>query len=205
MIIHICTMNNSVFISKELRLDGNNLCLNFVNTIYDRLALEVRDLIVDKEDWITWLRKTGLLEKNIVFSNDVGFDLEYVTDTRELFYRIFKSLSHNRTVLKKDLKHFEQLLLKARKATKLSIIDNVPKQELIIDDNNLSNYVLPIIKSAHDLFISDKIVRIKECNHCGWLYLDTSKNNSRKWCSMESCGSQVKAKRYYQNKKKLKT
>src|SRR5699024_10781925 len=58
-----------------------------------------------------------------------------------------------------------------------------------------------IIKSAYDLMTSDKLDRVKECGACGWLFLDESKNKRRKWCSMENCGSHVKAKRYYHKNK----
>jgi len=34
---------------------------------------------------------------------------------------------------------------------------------------------------------------------CGFLFLDTSKNHSRRWCSMEGCGNRAKARRHYQN------
>ncbi|MFD0480100.1 CGNR zinc finger domain-containing protein [Nonomuraea thailandensis] len=36
-----------------------------------------------------------------------------------------------------------------------------------------------------------------ECPSCGWLFLDTTRNGSRRWCSMAMCGSQVKSRRYY--------
>ncbi|PYP41914.1 MAG: hypothetical protein DMD43_04740 [Gemmatimonadetes bacterium] len=36
---------------------------------------------------------------------------------------------------------------------------------------------------------------------CGWLFLDTTKNRSRRWCSMAECGSRAKARRHYARKK----
>lgn len=41
--------------------------------------------------------------------------------------------------------------------------------------------------------------RIKECpgeGDCGWVFLDTSKNRSRTWCSMKTCGNHAKVKRF---------
>jgi predicted RNA-binding Zn ribbon-like protein len=52
--------------------------------------------------------------------------------------------------------------------------------------------------------LSDKLERVKECPNCGWLFLDTTKNGKRRWCSMEDCGSNVKALEYYYRKKKEK-
>ena len=39
--------------------------------------------------------------------------------------------------------------------------------------------------------------RVGECPSCGWLFLDTSRNGRRRWCSMATCGSRDKARRYY--------
>jgi len=41
--------------------------------------------------------------------------------------------------------------------------------------------------------------RLRQCGdfECGWLFLDTSKNRSRRWCSMKGCGNRNKARSYY--------
>jgi len=38
--------------------------------------------------------------------------------------------------------------------------------------------------------------RLKACDHCGWVFHDTSKNRSGRWCSMQACGGREKAKAY---------
>jgi predicted RNA-binding Zn ribbon-like protein len=38
--------------------------------------------------------------------------------------------------------------------------------------------------------------RLQRCDHCRWLYLDRSRNHSRRWCSMNSCGATMKMRRY---------
>lgn len=42
--------------------------------------------------------------------------------------------------------------------------------------------------------------RLKACGHCGWLFLDRSKNRSRFWCDMAVCGNRTKASRHYRRK-----
>ncbi|MCB9048086.1 MAG: CGNR zinc finger domain-containing protein [Lewinellaceae bacterium] len=46
--------------------------------------------------------------------------------------------------------------------------------------------------------------RIRSCPSCGWLFLDTSKGGRRRWCNMQVCGSQVKARRWYHRNKDKK-
>lgn len=40
--------------------------------------------------------------------------------------------------------------------------------------------------------------RMKICSHCGWLFLDRSRNRSRMWCDMAVCGNRIKARRFYE-------
>jgi predicted RNA-binding Zn ribbon-like protein len=44
-------------------------------------------------------------------------------------------------------------------------------------------------------------VRVCAAEDCGWLFLDTSKNHTRRWCSMKSCGNRAKARRHYNKEK----
>nr|WP_272885753.1 CGNR zinc finger domain-containing protein [Fictibacillus marinisediminis] len=35
---------------------------------------------------------------------------------------------------------------------------------------------------------------------CGWIFIDTTRNRSRRWCSMDDCGNPEKARRHYKRK-----
>jgi predicted RNA-binding Zn ribbon-like protein len=63
----------------------------------------------------------------------------------------------------------------------------------------------PVVRSAAELLTSDELTRVKECaddKGCGWLFLDKSRNRSRRWCDMKDCGNRAKAKRFYERKQK---
>jgi predicted RNA-binding Zn ribbon-like protein len=71
-------------------------------------------------------------------------------------------------------------------------------------DTDLATPLWPIVRSAADLLTSDvQRPLVRECgaDDCGWLFLDTSRNRSRQWCSMASCGNREKARRHYQRLK----
>src|ERR671930_579256 len=58
----------------------------------------------------------------------------------------------------------------------------------------------PVVWSAAELLTSGPLERVRECpgdDTCGWLFLDTSRNGSRRWCDMRTCGNRAKARRYY--------
>ena len=192
-------MRNVNFISTELRLDGNHICLDFINTIYDRRAKEVRDLILSQEDWVAWLKRVDFMVDE---KGQADFDLKKIVELREQLYKIFNALILKQEPSKRDMHKFEKWVLKLYGNIQFSFENGTIVEHIQISQSDLNSYLLPIVKAAKELMLSNKINRIKDCGHCGWLYLDTSKNNSRRWCSMNTCGSQIKAQRYYRNKKK---
>lgn len=62
----------------------------------------------------------------------------------------------------------------------------------------------PVAHTAAELLTSPDLVRVRECggDHCDWLFLDRSRNRSRRWCSMETCGNRSKARRHYHRQKR---
>ncbi len=52
--------------------------------------------------------------------------------------------------------------------------------------------------SAGDFITSDQMLLLRECGNdeCRWLFLDTSKNHTRRWCDMKICGNRMKARRF---------
>ncbi len=60
-----------------------------------------------------------------------------------------------------------------------------------------------VLWSAADILVGPDSARVRECanDRCLWLFLDDSKNGSRRWCSMQACGNRAKAHRHYQRKK----
>ncbi len=57
-------------------------------------------------------------------------------------------------------------------------------------------------RSALMLIDGPSADRMKICGHCGWLFIDRSKNRSRTWCDMSVCGNREKASRHYAARKK---
>jgi predicted RNA-binding Zn ribbon-like protein len=55
-----------------------------------------------------------------------------------------------------------------------------------------------IAQAAADLLLSESASQIRSCaaETCRWLFLDTSKNHTRRWCNMKICGNRMKARRF---------
>jgi predicted RNA-binding Zn ribbon-like protein len=69
------------------------------------------------------------------------------------------------------------------------------------DDPDLVLWSLAL--SASDLMLTDAIESVRACDNseCRWLFLDTSKNHTRRWCEMKICGNRMKARRFKAQRK----
>jgi predicted RNA-binding Zn ribbon-like protein len=63
----------------------------------------------------------------------------------------------------------------------------------------------PVAKSAADLLASEELDLARECagDDCGWLFIDRTRNHSRRWCDMKSCGNLAKVHSYRSRKKSV--
>lgn len=63
----------------------------------------------------------------------------------------------------------------------------------------------PVLWSAAELLTSSRLGRVRRCGdpRCGWMFLDTSRNGSRRWCAMEDCGNRAKARRHSERRRSV--
>ena len=196
---------------ETLELDGGALCLDFVNTVRSRFETPFHEFLEKPSDWLLWINRIGLIDSQkqallnkYIEENSLKAEkeLKRIFYVRELLYRLFRELARNKVPAEKDITLYNKVLSHSLRHLKI-----VFDKKIKISDNwhvnslNLSCYLHPLIKSAYDLLISGNIERLKECRHCGWIYLDKSKNNSRVWCNMKTCGNTEKTKKYYDRNK----
>ena len=57
----------------------------------------------------------------------------------------------------------------------------------------------PILRDAAELLTGAERVRVRACEgaHCDRLFVDRSRNHSRRWCEMAHCGMLAKSRRHY--------
>jgi predicted RNA-binding Zn ribbon-like protein len=69
------------------------------------------------------------------------------------------------------------------------------------DPRDLEAPLWPLAHGAVELLTSQSLARLSGCRRCRWLFLDMSKNRSRRWCSMEGCGTDEKKERYIERRR----
>ncbi|SMO46271.1 CGNR zinc finger domain-containing protein [Fodinibius sediminis] len=198
---------------ETLPLDGGVLCLNFINTVHDYLKPDPYDYLEDYSDLLEWSEKAGLMSSEeretlslLAQSNIEGAARVHreAIELRGLFYELFRCIANGQMPDRHTQDTFNARLQQAMRFLKLTIDKEMQVEQLWDSPKDLAYPMRPVLKSAYELLTSGKLERVKACGACGWLFFDKSKNRSRKWCSMESCGSNEKAKRYYHRTKNKK-
>ena len=196
----------------DLELLGGRLCLDFVNTVEWRGTESPYDFLNTYRNFVIWCRHVGLMrnpeakvliqkaDKNPAEAKKILFR---ALELRETIYRLFSSMSEGISPAKKDLAAFNKYLSQTMRESR--IIET--KEGLTWDSegnkDSLAWILNPVIRSAADLLVSGDLKRVKSCadSSCGWLFLDISRNKSRRWCDMKDCGNRAKASRFYRRRK----
>lgn len=167
-------------------LIGGHLLLDLVNTVSWRLD-DSRwiDRLSTPADLDDWCAAVGL-------SAGRRAKLEDVTQVRETAYLVVLPLARGDEPTKVELQAMQELLVDALSRAKPT---GLRPLDWTTDD-------LPgtLALSAARLLEHEDLSRLRECqdDDCGWLFMDRSKNGSRRWCSSRDCGNRARAKRHYQ-------
>jgi predicted RNA-binding Zn ribbon-like protein len=200
-------MSDFVRALQTLELVGGALCLDFANTVNSRVDPE-HDYLVNYSDMIGWANKLKIislaqsnqLRKRVTQHRGEAESAFLAARTlRDLLYRIFSNAAKGSEPNKKDMENFVPLYGESISRSQL-IKTGTHFTTTWKMDETLDTMLWPIIYSAGELLQSDDLAHVKECPGCGWLFLDTSKNQSRRWCSMNTCGARDKMRRYYKRK-----
>jgi predicted RNA-binding Zn ribbon-like protein len=130
--------------------------------------------------------------------------LKRAIDLREALYRIFVALIEKRTPAEADLSVLNAALSTMSRGARIDRTRDGFAWGWNIDEDQLDSVLWPIALSAAELLTSDDLERVGQCaddRGCGWLFLDTSKNRSRRWCDINDCGNRAKQQRYYRRAK----
>ena len=123
-------------------------------------------------------------------------------DLRESIYRLVTAVISGGSPASAD----SQCLNDALSATQRRIEASDPGFAWAwVQSDDLGQILAPIALAAAELLTSDEFQRVRQCPNCGWLFVDTSRNHSRRWCSMDFCGSKIKSRRQYERRKTAKT
>jgi predicted RNA-binding Zn ribbon-like protein len=200
----------------NLSLEGEELCLDFTNTVdWRKDNKRKKEWLNDFSDLILWSRHVGILEektaqalslKALQQPDKAKQVYKKAIELREILFHLFSSLAIERKLEDYNLSIFNHFLVETMGKSRLVSWQDGFTWSFYQDADTMDFMLNPIIKSAADLLVSPNLKRLKICadDYCGWLFIDMSRNNSRRWCNMKVCGNRAKAHRYYQRKRQEK-
>jgi predicted RNA-binding Zn ribbon-like protein len=197
---------------KKFRLIAGNLALDFCNTVGGKREKVSRERLESYEDLISWCEQAGLLDKDeadalrrkaTTHPAEAKLVLQRAVALREAIYGIVFAVAHDRGTKKADLSCLNQELERA-----LCCMQVVRREEGFewkwACAGSLGSPLGPIARSAAELLTDGKsLPHAHQCqaDNCGWLFVDSSKNRSRRWCDMRECGNRAKVRRHREKAK----
>jgi predicted RNA-binding Zn ribbon-like protein len=190
------------------RVLGGVLCLDFANTIDGRLSDNPEEFIDEYEDLVGWAfhvgvvedrEREGLVNKARSPGSEGAALYERGLQLRQAVYCAFRAMARSEAPDSRDLSRVGHEYAAGLGWARLVRRDANWAWSWNSNDE-MSHPLWAVAASAVELLSHGDVSRVKECpgaHDCGWLYYDASRNRTRRWCSMEGCGSRVKMRRHY--------
>lgn len=190
------------------RLAGHPV-LDFVNTVHCRPAGPQDEYLKDYNDLVAWSLAAGLIDDDSArcllrsAPGDVAAACARALVLREALHLVFRALARDQTLPQAALDELTRTVRETVLWRRLATRDGRPRCTWEFCQSAPLALLGPIAWQAMELLENGPLERIRECpppDGCGWLFLDASKNRSRHWCSMKTCGNAAKARRFRQRR-----
>ena len=193
--------------AETFRCPGGALCLDFCNSGQSARGPSGTEWIAGFSELVDWLEAAGAITPGQadglrraaaaspraaaqVWGRAIRF--------REALFRVLNAKAEGGAVGRKDLSDIEAEYARAAPFARLSRTGKGYRWSLDPSAAALDAALQPLVESAVSLLTSAKIERLRRCGNstCYWLFIDETKNHSRRWCEMASCGNVVKVRRH---------
>jgi predicted RNA-binding Zn ribbon-like protein len=154
--------------------------------------------VLDREDAERLIRRARRRRSDAAGIFQRGLEI------RALFDRVFRSIAEGRTPAKRDLSALRDEASRALQNAELTPEAGGFRWSWP-DRRALEAPLWLLAHAAAELLTEGQLERLRCCDRCRWLFLDESKNRSRRWCSMEHCGTDAKKERYVERRRRRRT
>jgi predicted RNA-binding Zn ribbon-like protein len=205
--------------AETFRCPGGALCLDFCNSQpvawmahHENPGQEVQadgaeEWIASFADLIDWLdaaeaidaKQAARLRAAGARAPDSAQELwKRALELREAMVRVFLARTVGRRAETTDLQIIDEEYARTAPFARLSATGDGFSWRLDPSAEGFEALLQPIVASAVGLLTSAKLARLRRCGNstCYWLFLDETKNCSRRWCEMASCGNRMKVRRH---------
>ncbi len=197
--------------SEQFDLTAGHTALDFSNTVGGSRARPTEH-IHRYADLLEWSRQAGLVDdatrRRLVRAaerrpQEAAKALRRALELREAIFRAFDARAAGKREPEDAIAILDREARAAATHRALRRTDTGVAQRWDEEGENLDRPLWPIAAAAADLLLAPDTPVIKECasETCDWLFVDRSRNRSRRWCDMNDCGNRAKARRFYARKR----
>jgi predicted RNA-binding Zn ribbon-like protein len=191
-----------------VELVGGDLAFDLVNTASARRDGPFRERLLTYDDLVRWAERVellgstqarGLRSEAHARPADAAAALHFIRELREAIYRVFSAIALEDDPAPEEIGRIQAAAADAAARRRIVRRPDGQFHYEWPDSTDLGQLAWPVAVSAADLLVSGDHARIKECatDNCNWLFIDSSRNRSRRWCDMKDCGNRAKARRHY--------
>jgi predicted RNA-binding Zn ribbon-like protein len=200
----------------EFDFIGGNLALDFANTVgglppdspsQDRLTNYARLVTWSQQANLTNESEVALLLHNAERDPASAMLLERARAVREAISSIFAAVTQGVPPTESDLDLFNQALEQAMTGARVRVTPDGFDWEWRKQADAFDQILAPVVRSAAALLTSAERSLVRECANedCHWLFVDTTKNHSRRWCRTTGCGNVMRVRKHREQQHKEKS
>ena len=189
-------------------LTGGALCLDLTNTVGGTRERPREDLH-SFGDLVEWARQAGALDaadarelrrRADAAPAEAARALRRTMALREAIHRVFVARATGARPPEADVELIRRWDVDALEHSRLVARDGEFVREWAETPPSFDRVAWIAAHDAVELLTSEELPRVRECasDTCAWLFIDTSRNRSRRWCDMKSCGNRAKVRRHYE-------
>lgn len=192
--------------SRTFQLIAGDPALDFVNSLDWRFRESgAEETIASYDDLLHFVEQIGLLPakqaktlRRGTSSHGGNHALEQMRGLREALAELLYSGLDGKNSSAASLKTLERFFRGARAQTRLVQDGSRLKWQWSGAESKPEFPVWLLTRAASRLLLSENVQQVRACANpeCRWLFMDTSKNHTRRWCDMKLCGNRMKARRY---------
>ncbi|MGZ6143690.1 MAG: CGNR zinc finger domain-containing protein [Myxococcales bacterium] len=192
-------------------LDGGRVSLDFVNTVSGLRGARPIERLTEYGDLVWWAQQVGLLSKKRAAELYAGAQahprraeaaLAEAIRAREALHDVAVAAVEGREPDPAALAIVDRWITAALQHRRLKARPGGRFALEFEDDGDLLFFLRPVAADAASVLAEAmETGRVRRCDessfgNCGWLFLDETRNHSRRYCSMSDCGNTAKQRRF---------
>jgi len=194
-----------------MRIVGGHAALDLANTVSSRRGGTGIDYLTSYDDLLLWAVRQGILGEQ-----DAGrlgaaartdpaaaaLALQSAKRLRECVWRMWIVMQGGDDPAAGDLTFVTREVLAAQRARSL-VWSEVGCRWRWTEAAGFDTATVRVALAFSELLSGEHLHRVRECEgwQCGWLFLDTTRNGTRRWCTAEQCGSLDRVTRFRAKRK----